>query len=86
MQVIHTIRTPNGLKRLEITRASAIRQFCYECMGWSKAKVKLCTVPDCPLYPFRLTGGYPKDPDRPKGDTPEHLREFRFEKGVDGTR
>ena len=32
----------------------AIDQFCVECMGGSKAEIKKCTAPTCPLYPWRL--------------------------------
>ena len=32
----------------------AIKQFCYECSGESKAEVKRCSSVDCPLKPFRF--------------------------------
>jgi hypothetical protein len=35
----------------------AIRSFCIECMGGSKAEIERCTAPKCPLYPWRLGAG-----------------------------
>jgi hypothetical protein len=35
----------------------AIRGFCLECMGGSKAEIEKCTAPNCPLYPWRLGAG-----------------------------
>ena len=32
----------------------AIRQHCIGCSGGSKKEVKLCTIKDCHLYPYRL--------------------------------
>lgn len=32
----------------------AIRAFCIDCCGGSSNEVKLCTAPNCVLYPFRL--------------------------------
>jgi len=32
----------------------AIREHCIDCCGGSKEEVRLCTVSDCALYPFRL--------------------------------
>jgi len=39
-------------KRLSPLRA--IREKCIDCSGGSTKEVKLCVIPDCPLYPFRL--------------------------------
>jgi len=35
------------------SRASAIRNFCVECVGGVITDVKKCTAPKCPLYNFR---------------------------------
>ena len=32
----------------------AIRAKCLECSNDNRGEVSLCTIPDCPLYPFRL--------------------------------
>lgn len=32
----------------------AIRLKCLDCSGGSREEVKLCVIPECPLYPFRL--------------------------------
>lgn len=37
-----------------MTRKNAIRRFCLECMGGSVREVRLCTAPNCPLYPYRM--------------------------------
>jgi len=34
-------------------RASAIKLFCFDCVGGRTAEVRKCTSTDCPLYPFR---------------------------------
>ena len=39
------------------SRKAAIRAFCLECVGWIPSEVKACTVPYCPLYPYRLGQG-----------------------------
>ena len=36
------------------SRASALRVFCLQCVGWSSREVKACTAPACPLYAYRL--------------------------------
>ena len=37
-----------------LTPIKAIRQNCIACSGGSKKEVKLCVIPECPLYPYRL--------------------------------
>lgn len=41
------------------TPLRAIRLKCLDCCMGSSAEVRLCTVPDCSLYPYRL-GHNPK--------------------------
>jgi hypothetical protein len=36
------------------TPLKAIRANCIICAGGSSHEVKLCTIPTCPLYPFRF--------------------------------
>lgn len=31
----------------------AVKIYCRQCSGESPKEVKLCSVPDCPLYPYR---------------------------------
>ncbi|MBU0478762.1 hypothetical protein KKC91_09385 [bacterium] len=40
------------MKRL--TPIKAIRKKCLDCMCNQSKEVKLCTSPNCPLYPYRL--------------------------------
>jgi len=37
-------------------RAGA-NSFCFECMGYQREEVKICTDLGCPLYPYRPTTG-----------------------------
>ena len=54
MATTHTIRNnKGGLSKVSLTASSAIRAFCYECMGWNYYEVDKCTDPHCPLYPWR---------------------------------
>lgn len=55
MGVKHTYLTPNGLKTDEnLTRAQAIRQKCLDCSCGQPKEIALCSVKNCPLYPFRM--------------------------------
>ena len=38
---------------IPLQRSAAIKQFCYECMGFNHGDVTGCTSPLCPLFPFR---------------------------------
>lgn len=38
----------------DLTPLQAIRANCIECSGGSKAEVRRCVIPHCPLYPFRM--------------------------------
>lgn len=48
----------------------AIRLFCLDCCGGSSNEVKLCTAPNCALYPFR----FGKNPFRAKREITEEQR------------
>ena len=37
-----------------LTPVKAIRKYCLQCSGDSPKEVRLCVIPECPLYPFRL--------------------------------
>jgi hypothetical protein len=43
-----------------LTPIKAIRRHCLSCSGDSPKEVRLCVIPECPLYPFRLG----KNPNR----------------------
>ena len=54
MAIQHTIRDNKAnTKAVKLTALSAIRAFCFECMGWNYYDVEKCTAPLCPLFPFR---------------------------------
>lgn len=37
------------------TRKEAIRNMCFECMGWENTSyIRECTAKECWLYPYRL--------------------------------
>jgi len=42
------------------TPIKSIRAYCLECSGGSPKEVRLCVIPECPLYPYRLG----KNPNR----------------------
>lgn len=44
-----------------LTPIKAIRAYCVQCSGGSFTEVKLCVIPHCPLYPYRLGHRPPKD-------------------------
>jgi len=43
-----------------ITPLKAIRAKCLDCSGNSKHEIKLCQIPDCPLFAYR----FGKNPNR----------------------
>ncbi len=47
------------MKTKILTPLKAIRKNCVECMGGSSLEVKLCSLGDCSLYPYRF-GKYPE--------------------------
>ena len=47
----------------KLTPIKAIRQKCLDCSGWQASEVKLCTMVECTLYPYRM-GKRPKDGSR----------------------
>ncbi len=36
------------------TRGKAIRLHCIECSGDNRAEARLCVIPECNLYPYRM--------------------------------
>ena len=55
MAVRHRIRSDGfgKTKVMKLTARRAIIEFCKECVGFNANKVRRCTAPLCPLYPFR---------------------------------
>jgi hypothetical protein len=45
-----------------ITPIKSIKKYCLECSAGSKKEVRLCVIPDCPLFPYR----FGKNPNRKK--------------------
>ena len=65
----------------ELTPLKAVRAKCIDCSGGSIHEVKLCVIPECPLYPFRL-GKNPyrkrrKLTDQQRREIAERLRKSR---------
>ena len=54
MAIKHTIKGPGGLVTYELTPRTAIKCFCYECMGFQRPEIERCTATTCPLFPFRM--------------------------------
>lgn len=61
---------PEEDAKKKINPVKAIRAFCVDCCGGSVYEVKLCTAPNCALYPFRLG----KNPYRTKREMTEEQR------------
>ena len=40
--------------KIKLTPLRAIRKHCLECSGGSVREVKLCVIPRCPLFIYRL--------------------------------
>lgn len=55
-----------------LTPIKAIRKKCLDCNSTAN-EVKLCTVKDCPLYPYRLG----KNPNRKSNMTEEQKQQAR---------
>jgi len=53
MATKHKVRKKDGgLKEVSLTRATAIKAFCTECLGW-QTHPRECESYNCTLYPFR---------------------------------
>ena len=53
MAIKHAVRRKSGkLKEVQLTRSSAIKAMCTECLGW-ETHPKDCESYNCPLWPFR---------------------------------
>ena len=49
----HVIRTRDGnTKKVDYSRALAIKALCTECLGW-EVHPRDCQSKMCPVYPFR---------------------------------
>jgi len=52
--IMHTIRDgKGGQQTLKLTRKTAIKWGCLECMGYEKHRIKDCDNQNCVFYPFR---------------------------------
>lgn len=65
-----------------LTPIRAIRANCVECSGGSKNEVKLCAIPSCPLYPYRL-GKHPKLAGRGGRGNPKWVKGMKCGKGAE---
>ena len=57
-----------------VTSSSAIRLKCVDCCGNQQAEVRRCPAHECPLWPYRMGGGY----ERPPGADHERLHSIRI--------
>lgn len=53
----------NQFKTVPYTRMKAIKYYCLECVGFVYDEMKNCTMPECPLFPYRFG-------KMPEGKTP----------------
>jgi len=42
------------MEEKRFTPIKAIRAKCLDCMGGSSKEVRLCNIPECSLFPYRL--------------------------------
>ncbi len=49
-KIVHRGRLPHEVSTARV----AMRNHCLECMGGQAEEVKLCTDPECHLWPYRL--------------------------------
>lgn len=68
----HTIRNKDN-EDIEVRTSpmKAIRLKCLDCTCFSVHEIKLCTVSNCPLFPYRLG----KNPGRPKREYTEQQKQ-----------
>ena len=57
-----------GIRKVTLSRSSAIKAFCTECCGWGEFHPKDCSDNLCPLYLFRgkinlAYGAHEEDPE-----------------------
>ena len=77
MKVLHKFKINDHEYAVKpITRSTAIRQFCIECMGWQSSLVTDCTHKHCVLYPYRMGPGnidrtVVEDPEASLNPSPE---------------
>ena len=64
-----------SMDKLYETPIKAIREKCLDCSVWQPKEVRLCTVIDCPIYPYRMG-------TRPSEQTIETLKKH-FSKNPD---
>lgn len=62
----------------KMTPCKAIRLKCLDCSTGSSNEVKLCVIPDCPLYPYRF-GKNPAYKGKGGKGHPESLAKYRKE-------
>ena len=56
LTVSHKIKWKERTREVRLSPMKAIRFKCLDCTNWQPKEVKLCKVPDCPLFPYRLYG------------------------------
>jgi len=59
-------------EKAENRPGKAMRKHCLWCCAKQPKEVKLCTIPECPLYPYRMgkNPGYAKRAEQMKGKMP----------------
>jgi hypothetical protein len=65
-----------------MTPLKAIRAHCIECSGGNRAEVRLCQLPDCPLFRFRFGRNPARAGVGPKAGPPRRDGRSRVGPGV----
>ena len=76
----------NYLSGKKLTKAQAIKAYCYDCMGFYADGRQDCEMPTCPLYPFMpfRKGGVQKSrsiSDKQKKEMSDRLKKARVRRG-----
>lgn len=53
------------MERPDLNRHKAIREFCFDCMGYQRRKINRCHIQDCPLWEFRRGPGRKERTEEP---------------------
>ena len=68
------------MEEKRLTPIKAIRAKCLECSCGNVNEVKLCVIPDCPLYPYRLGHNpYIKRSEEQKAASASYLLKYQAE-------
>jgi hypothetical protein len=66
------------------SRALAVKVFCIMCVGYVRQEVRLCSSPECPLYPYRPFQTEAEEESGELVEEPEEVEEVDGDEGPAG--